>query len=95
MVFKNNYLIQLQIKWSLDQTRDIAQCETIKKNVNFNSKQCPKTNLEYNLYRSNSQPARRLTQYKQSSGAINAYKKNIIPFILISTWQNVNIIDPN
>ena len=30
-----------------------------------------------------------------SSRAINAYKKNIIPYILISTWQNVNIIDPN
>ena len=64
MVFKNNYLTQLQIKWSLDQTRDIAQCKTITKNVNFNSKQCPKTNLEYNLYCSNSQPARHLTQYK-------------------------------
>ena len=32
MVLKNNYLTQLQIKWSLDQTRDIAQCKTITKN---------------------------------------------------------------
>ena len=60
MVFKNNYLVQLQIKLSLDQTRDIAQCKTITKNVMVQFK----TNLEYNLYRSNSQPARHLTQYK-------------------------------
>ena len=64
MVFKNNSLTQLQIKWSLVQTRDIAQSKTIAKNVNFNSKQCPKINLEYYLNRSNSQPARHLTQYK-------------------------------
>ena len=62
MVFKN-YLTQLQIKW-LDQTRDITKCNTITKNLNFNSKQCPKTNWEYSLYCSNSQPARHLTQYK-------------------------------
>ena len=30
-----------------------------------------------------------------SSRAINVYKKNIIPYILISTWHNVNIIDLN
>ena len=42
IVFNNNYLTQLQIKWSLDQTRDIAQCKTIAKNLNFNSKQSPK-----------------------------------------------------
>ena len=48
MVFKNNYLTQLQIKLSLDKTRDIAQCKTIKRNVDFNSKQCPETNLEHN-----------------------------------------------
>ena len=31
MVFKNNYLTQLQIKWALDQTRDIVQFKTITK----------------------------------------------------------------
>ena len=64
MVFKNNYLTQLHIKWSLDQTRDIAQCKTTTNFLNFNSKQCPKTNLEYNLHRSNSKPAWHLTRYK-------------------------------